>query len=48
MKEGCKFSCVKKIAWSIVVKEDADTLFFYIFKCGTEYGAKFSAESGGK
>ena len=48
MKEESKLSCVKIIAWSIIVKGGTKTLIFYIFKCEAEYGAECSAESGGK
>ena len=48
MKVGCKLSCVKLIAWSIVVKEGSNTLTFYIFEYSAEYGAECSAESGAK
>ena len=42
-------SCVKIIAWSIVVKEGINTLIFYIFEHdAAEYGAECSAESGAK
>ena len=44
LKEECEVSCVKIIAWSIVVQEGTNTLAFYIF----EYGAKYGAESGVK
>ena len=32
--------------FSVVVKEGTNTLFFYIFEYGAEYGDKYSAESG--
>ena len=49
MKEECKVSCVKITAWSIVFKEGTNnTLIFYIFKYGAEYGAECSAEFGTK
>ena len=49
MKEECNMSCVKIIAWSIVVKEGINTLIFYIFEHdAAEYGAECSAESGAK
>ena len=48
MKEGCKVSCVKTIAWSVVVQEGARTVIFYIFEYDAEYVAECSAESGAK
>ena len=48
MRERCKVSCGKLIALSIVVKEDTNTLIFYIFKCDAKYGAECSAESSAK
>ena len=36
MKEKCKVSCVKIIAWLIVFKEGTSTLSFYIFDCQTK------------
>ena len=48
MKEECKVSCVKLIAWSIVVQECTNILIFYIFEYGTEYGTECSVESGAK
>ena len=36
IKEGCKVSCVKIIAWSIVFKEGTDTLICHIFEYGAE------------
>ena len=40
--------CGKIIARSIVVKEDTNTLLFYIFEYTAEYGAECSVESGAK
>ena len=48
MRERCKVSCEKLIALSIVVKEDTNTLIFYIFKCDAKYGAECSAEPSAK
>ena len=48
MKEAWNVSCLKVIAWSVVVKEGTNTLTFYIFEYGAEYGAECSAESGAK
>ena len=48
LKEGCKVTCVKIFTQSIVFKEGTNTLFFYIFECGAEYGAECSAEFGAK
>ena len=48
MKEKCKVSCVKIIAWLIFFKEGTSTLSFQIFDNGAEYGAECSAESGAK
>ena len=48
MKEKCKVSCVKIIAWLIVFKEGTSTLSFYIFDNCAKYGAECSAESGAK
>ena len=52
MKEGCKVSWVKMVAWLMVFKEGTNTLSFYIFdysaEYGAEYGAECSAESGAK
>ena len=48
MKKECKMSCVKTIAWSIVVKEGTNALILYIFQYGTEYFAECSAECGAK
>ena len=48
MKEECKVCCVKIFAWSIVVKEGTNTIIFYIFEHGAEYGAEYSAGSGAK
>ena len=48
MKEKCKVSCVKTIAWLIVFKEGTSTLSFYIFDYSAECGAECSAESGAK
>ena len=48
MKEECKVSCVKIIVWLIVVKEGINTLDFYIFHYGAEYGAECSDQSGTK
>ena len=44
MKEKCKVSCVKIIAWSIVFKQGTHTIMFYIFKYGAKYGAECSAK----
>ena len=44
MKEKCKVSCVKIIAWSIVFKQSTHTIMFYIFKYGAKYGAECSAK----
>ena len=38
MKEECKLSCVRTTSWSIVVKEDLNTLILYIL----EYFTRFS------
>ena len=43
-KKGCKVSCVKQIAWSIVAKEGTYTLIFITL----HYGVKRSFESGAK
>ena len=48
MKEECEVFCVKLILCSIVAQKGANILIFYIFECGTEYGAECSAESGVK
>ena len=48
IKKTRKVSCVKIIAWSIVVQEGTNTVIAYIFKYGAEYGAECSAESGAK
>ena len=48
MKKGHKVSCVKKMSWSIVVKESINILIFYIFEYGAEYGTECSAESSTK
>ena len=48
MKKGCKVSCVKLIAWSVVLKEDTNTVTFHIFEYGAEFGAECSAQSGTK
>ena len=44
MKDECKVSCVKIIAWSVVVKEGSTTNT----EQGTEQGAEQGAESGAK
>ena len=48
MKEECEVFCIKLIFCSIVAQKGANILIFYIFECGTEYGAECSAESGVK
>ena len=48
MKEECEVFCVKLIFYSIVAKKGTNILIFYIFECGTKYGAECSAESGVK
>ena len=45
MKDECKVSCVKIIAWSVVVKEGSTTTNT---EQGTEQGAEYGAESGAK
>ena len=41
-------SCVKIIAWLIVVQEGTNILVFHIFEYCAEYGAECSAECGAK
>lgn len=48
MKDGCKVSCVKINACSIVVKKGTNKLSFYIFDNVAEYWAECSAESAAK
>ena len=48
MREYGNISCVKIIAWAIVVKEGTNALNFYIFEHDAEYGTQLSAESGTK
>ena len=48
MKEKCKVSCVKIVAWLIFFKDGTSTLRFQIFDNGAGYGAECSAESGAK
>ena len=41
MKKGCKDFCVKTIACGQqLLSKGTNTLVFYIFECGAEYGAK--------
>ena len=42
MKKQCNISCIKIIAWSIVVKEGTNALNFYNFEHFAEYGTEFS------
>ena len=45
MKEGCKVSRVKSIAWLLTnAKKGTTTLNFYIFKYGAEWSAEFGAK----
>ena len=46
MKERYAVSSVKVIMWSVVVNKVTNTLIFYIFEHGAEYGAEGTAESG--
>ena len=39
MKERYTISSVKVIMWSVVVNKVTNTLIFYIFEHGAEYGA---------
>ena len=48
MKKGCKVSCVKIIAWSVVVKEGTNTVLFYVFEYGAEFSAECSTQSDAK
>ena len=40
MKEEWEVFCVKSILCSIVAQKGTNILIFYIFECGTEYGAE--------
>ena len=48
MKKECKVSCVKLVVCSTVAQKGTNTLVFYIFEQGAEYGAECSAETGAK
>ena len=48
VKKGCQVSCVTIIAWLIAFTEGTNTLIFYIFHYGAEYGAECCAKSGAK
>lgn len=48
MKEEFKVSWVKIIARSMAFKDGNNTLIFYIFPYGVEYGAECSVQCGAK